>query len=106
MKFKVNLYIVINIILLLPSHPIFSQTSQQLVKTADSLYKAGNKTGAKEMYIKATSMGNADAHYDLAYYYVVTAAESLYHNTEAAKQGQEKALAEVLDEFGVRACNF
>ncbi len=84
----------------------FSQSGKELVKVADSLYNAGNESKAKEIYLKAASMGNPDAHYDLAYYYVVTQEESLYHNTEAAKMGHEKALEEVLNELFFRAGNF
>ncbi len=88
------------------SNSVFSQSSKDLVRDADSLFKIGDKSKAKEIYLKAASMGNAEAHYDLAYHYIVTQDESLYHNTEAAKMGHEKALEEVLDELFFRAGNF
>jgi uncharacterized protein YecT (DUF1311 family) len=91
------------ILLSLLSQSIFSQKSQGYLRIADSLYKAGDKTKAKDFYQKAASLGNADAHYALGYYYALPEDVHRYHFMEAAKMGHEEALDYVLEDLFYRA---
>ncbi len=73
------------------------------VADADKLFKAGNESGAKALYLKAAELGNADAHFALAYKYVVPEQEGVYHFSEAAKRGHSEALGYALDGLLFRA---
>ena len=58
---------------------------------------------AKKYYQEAAKTGNADAHFALAYQFVLSDEESVYHLTEAAKKGHEKALDYALEKLLFRA---
>lgn len=75
----------------------------QELESAEKLYQAGNKEAAKLHYIQAAKLGSAEAHFAIAYYYVVSKDESIYHFAEAAKLGHEKALEYTLDNLFFRA---
>ena len=91
------------ILLAFLSQSIFSQKSQEYLRIADSLRLAGKESKAKNFYQKAASLGNADAHYALGYYYALPEDEHRYHFMEAAKKGHEEALNFVLEDLFYRA---
>lgn len=64
---------------------------------ADKAFDTGEKDKAKELYLKAAAMNNADAYFAIAYKFVVSKEESIFHFSEAAKMGHAKALEEVFD---------
>jgi uncharacterized protein YecT (DUF1311 family) len=70
---------------------------------ADKAFNQGDKEKARQLYLKAAEMNNADAHYSIAYKFVVSKEESLFHYSEAAKAGHAKALNFALDELFFRA---
>jgi len=53
--------------------------------------------------LKAAENGSAEAHFAIAYRYVVTHEESIYHFSEAAKKGHEEALGYALEKLLFRA---
>jgi len=71
---------------------------------ANLLYN-NNREEAKEYYIKAANNGSADAHFYLAYRYVVTQEDAIYHFSEAARKGHERALGYALDYLFFRGNN-
>jgi len=85
------------------STSVFCQTSQEYMKMADKAFDTGEKDKAKELYLKAATMNNADAHFAIAYKFVVSKEESIFHFSEAAKMGHVNALAEVFDVLFFRA---
>jgi len=82
---------------------VFCQTSEQLVKSADKAYDLGEKEKSKELYLKAAAMNNAEAHFNIAYKFIVTHEESVFHYSEAAKLGHKDALEHALDVLFFRA---
>ncbi|MCW2118637.1 lysozyme inhibitor LprI family protein [Flavobacterium sp. 7A] len=70
---------------------------------ADSAYTAGNKDKAKELYTTAASMNNPDAHYALAYKYVLTDEERIFHYSEAAKMGHQESVGAMFEALLFRA---
>ncbi len=66
---------------------------------ADRVYETGNKEAAKKLYLKAAQKGSPEAHFAIAYKYVLTPEERIYHYSEAAKKGHGEALDYVLDEL-------
>jgi uncharacterized protein YecT (DUF1311 family) len=82
---------------------IFCQSSQDYVAMADKAFKAGKKEDAKNLYLKAAAMNNGDAHFAIAYKFIVTDDESVYHFSVAAKLGNAEALGYALDELFFRA---
>jgi len=75
----------------------------QYLEQANQAYESGDKESAKDFYLKAANKGSAEAHFALAYKYHVTPEESVYHYSEAAKKGHEKALDYALDALLFRA---
>lgn len=82
---------------------VFCQTSQEYIEIADKAFDTGEEDKAKELYLKAAAMNNADAHFAIAYKFVVSKEESIFHFSEAAKMGHAKAVAEVFDALFFRA---
>ncbi len=80
-------------------------TGKQALKKAENLYKEGKREEAKEYFQLAAKQGFAEAHYQLAYGYVLTKDEKIDHLVEAAKQGHEQALNLALDCLFFRANN-
>ncbi|WP_375723285.1 lysozyme inhibitor LprI family protein [Arcobacter sp. KX21116] len=81
----------------------FAKDEIALVSKADKLYEIGKTTQAKKLYEQAAKQGDAQAHFALAYKYVLTKEQSIYHYTQAAIRGHEKALAYALDDLLFRA---
>lgn len=73
----------------------------KMVSDADQLYEAGQKDEAKTGYLLASYMGSPEAHYNLAYRYIVDNRE--YHLEQAAIHGHEEALRLYLDHTFYRA---
>ena len=82
---------------------VFCQPGQDLVYMADKAFDSGDKAKAKSLYLQAAGMNNADAHYNLAYKYILTKKESIFHFSEAAKQGHADALKYLFDDLVFRA---
>ena len=80
-----------------------SENSQELYAKAEALYEEGRKEDAKELYEKAADLGDANAHFALAYKFVQPNDEQMNHYISAAVQGHEKALYYALDELFFRA---
>jgi hypothetical protein len=76
---------------------------KELAQKAESLYDAGDKAAAKIIYQKAADIGDANAHFALAYRYVVPHEVGTEHYVAAAVQGHEKALSYALDSLLFRA---
>ncbi|AWG21256.1 hypothetical protein FFWV33_06770 [Flavobacterium faecale] len=85
------------------SNAVLSQTSESYVKMANTAYATGNKDKAKELYATAADMNNPDAHYALAYKYVVTDEERIFHYSEAAKMGHQEAVGAMFEALLFRA---
>lgn len=81
----------------------FAENETDLLSKADNLYKSGKTLQAKKLYEEAAKKGDAKAHFALAYKYVLTKEQSIYHFTQAAIKGHEKALAYALDDLLFRA---
>ncbi|RXJ80542.1 lysozyme inhibitor LprI family protein [Arcobacter sp. F2176] len=77
----------------------FAENETDLLSKADNLYKSGKTLQAKKLYEEAAKKGDAKAHFALAYKYVLTKEQSIYHFTQAAIKGHEKALAYALDDL-------
>jgi hypothetical protein len=75
------------------------------LKLADKLYQENKKEEAHQYYLKAAKKGSAEAHYNLAYRYVVDKEDAIYHYTEAAKLGHSDALHKVLELLFFRGNN-
>ncbi|MDO8845589.1 lysozyme inhibitor LprI family protein [Methylicorpusculum sp.] len=82
---------------------VFCQTSQKYMEMADKAFDTGEKDKAKELYLKAAEMNNADAHFSIAYKFVVSKEERISHFSAAAKMGHAKALEQVFDALFFRA---
>lgn len=91
------------IVFFIISNSVLCQISQDYLSMANKAYDSGNIDKAKELYTKAAAMNNPDAHYALAYKYVVTPEESIFHFSEAAKMGHSEAVAEMFDALLFRA---
>ena len=95
-------YVLIFITLLMPNI-IFCQEYKASLSKADKYFKKGKKKEAKKLYLKAAKLGSADAHFALAYTYIVTKKEAIYHYSEAAKLGHSEALDNALEHLLFRA---
>lgn len=84
--------------------PCLGEYGEYLLE-ANKKYESGDKETAKELYLKAAEKGSAEAHFKLAYQFIVTPEESIYHYTEAASKGHEEALGYALDNLLFRANN-
>lgn len=82
---------------------IFGQEYKDYLLKADKYFEAGEKDKAKKMYLKAANLGSAEAHYAIAYKFIVTTKESIFHYSEAAKLGHGEALDDALDTLLFRA---
>jgi uncharacterized protein YecT (DUF1311 family) len=82
--------------------PGITSYSKELKKAA-VLYKKGDKEEARKLYQIAADKGSAEAHFQLAYSYVISEKDAIYHYSEAAKQGLKKALDRALDRLFFRA---
>jgi uncharacterized protein YecT (DUF1311 family) len=82
---------------------VFCQTSQKYMEMADKAFDTGEEDKAKELYLKAAEMNNADAHFSIAYKFVVSKEERISHFSAAAKMGHAKALEQVFDALFFRA---
>ena len=89
--------------LALASATAIGQDLKNWLSRADKYYEAGDKEKAKECYLKAAELGSAEAHFAIAYKFVVTKAESILHFSEAAKLGHAEALQYALDALLFRA---
>jgi TPR repeat protein len=74
-----------------------------LLKQAEETLSADKKELAKELYLKASERGSVKAHFNLAYRFVLTPTESVYHFSEAAKGGHRDALGYALNGLLFRA---
>jgi uncharacterized protein YecT (DUF1311 family)/tetratricopeptide (TPR) repeat protein len=81
----------------------FAQVDKDWLSRADKYFEAGEKEKAKECYLKAAELGSAEAHFAVAYRFVVTKEESIFHYSEAAKRGHAEALRYALDGLLFRA---
>ena len=81
----------------------FAQVDKDWRSRADKYFEAGEKEKAKECYLKAAELGSAEAHFAIAYRFVVTKEESIFHYSEAAKRGHAEALKYALDGLLFRA---
>ncbi|WP_237767881.1 lysozyme inhibitor LprI family protein [Vibrio bivalvicida] len=83
----------------------FSAASTELdfVTKAQQLYEAGDKKQAQTLFTQAAEHGNAEAHFRLAYQYILPDEESVYHLQQAAEQGHQQALEYYLDKVFFRA---
>ena len=75
------------------------------LKYANQIYKNDSEK-AKKYYLKAAKLGSSEAHFYLAYRYSVSQEDGIYHFSEAAKKGHEKALAYALDYLFFRGNSF
>ncbi|MBP6911766.1 MAG: sel1 repeat family protein [Candidatus Pacebacteria bacterium] len=80
------------------------QTTSYLLQ-ANTAYENGDSELARQLYLKAAQNGNADAHFALAYKYVLPDDENTFHYIEAAKKGHEEALGYALDDLFFRAAS-
>jgi hypothetical protein len=69
----------------------------------EELNELGETEAAKNIYLEAAKLGSAEAHFSLAYKFVVSRPKAIYHFSEAAKKGHPKALAGALDALLFRA---
>jgi tetratricopeptide (TPR) repeat protein len=81
----------------------FGQEDKDWLLKADKYFQAGEKEKAKEYYLKAAELGSAEAHFAIAYKFIVTKEESIFHYSEAAKRGHAEALQYALDALLFRA---
>lgn len=81
----------------------FAQSSDEYVQMANKAFDAGEKQKARNLYNKAADLNNPDAHFAIAYKFIVTKEESIYHFSEAAKRGHAAALERALEELFFRA---
>lgn len=91
------------ILILFLSVHTYAQTDSYYLKMANTAYDAGNNDIAKIWYQKAAEMGNADAHYALAYKYVLTDEQRIAHYSAAARKGHAKATSEIMEALLFRA---
>lgn len=91
---------------------IMAEKSNKYFKQAEIYYNEYKKSyeknkeleiKAKEYYLQAAKLGNADAHFALAYKFILPKKESIYHYAEAAKKGNADALDYALEELLFRA---
>jgi hypothetical protein len=90
-------YILLSVILI-----SCGQDFKQDLEKANSLFKENKTEEAKVYYEKAAAKGSADAHFALAYSYVVTKDVAIYHYSEAAKKGHQEALQYALESLFYR----
>lgn len=76
---------------------VAAQTATELVQKANALYNQNKKQEAKALYEKAALENNADAHFYLAYRYVLPEEPSFSHYEKAAIQGHGEAMKNFLE---------
>ena len=74
------------------------QNAAQYLDMADKAYAAQKPDEAKALYEKAALRNSAEAHYQLAYKYILSDDERLYHLLEATKGGLEQATFDLFQE--------
>lgn len=82
---------------------ISAEQATSYLLQANTAYENGDKEVAMELYLKAAQGGNADAHFALAYEYVLPDDENTFHYIEAAKKGHGEALEYALNDLFFRA---
>jgi uncharacterized protein YecT (DUF1311 family) len=75
----------------------------QLLEEAEFAYSSGEKEWSKALFQQAADLGSRDAHFALAYKFVLPDELSVFHYAAAAKQGHRKALEFALDALFFRA---
>ena len=80
-------------------------SGEEYFEKAKSLYEAKKYDSAKVFYQKAANKDHAESHFTLAYNYPVTQEENLYHYSQAAMLGHEKALGNLIDNHFYRTNN-
>ncbi|KEI71450.1 hypothetical protein GV64_12485 [Endozoicomonas elysicola] len=73
------------------------------VTRANELYEAGNRDQAKSLYTLAAEQGKAEAHFRLAYQYILPDEQRAFHYQQAALQGHQEALEYYLEAVFFRA---
>ena len=91
------------IAIMLCMHCASGQSDSAYMTLANKTFHAGDPDKAKALYLKAAAMHNADAHYALAYQYILSPDERIYHLSEAAKAGHGEALSYLMDDLLFRA---
>ncbi len=86
-------------------HLSIAQTGDEYLSMANKVYDAGDKEHAKLLYEKAAALNNPEAHYQLTYRYIVTHAERICHNSQAAKMGHSKATSDLLEGLFFRSAS-
>ncbi|NOI74274.1 DUF1311 domain-containing protein [Vibrio coralliilyticus] len=74
-----------------------------VLERANTLYEQGEKEQAKSLYMVAAEQGSAEAHFRLAYQYILSDQQSVYHYQQAALQGHQEALDNYLEKVFFRA---
>ena len=80
-------------------------SANEYFEKATILYEAKAYDSAKVYYQKAARKDHAEAHFILAYNYIVNAEESMFHYSQAAMLGNYKALDRLIDNHFYRANN-
>ena len=78
---------------------------EEYFEKANALYEAKKYDSAKVFYQKAANKNHAESHFKLAYSYPVTYEENIYHYSQAAILGHEKALENLIDDHFFRTNN-
>ena len=81
------------------------EQAESYLLQGNTSYENGDHEAAKQLYLKATQGGNADAHFALGYKYILPDEENTFHYIEAAKKGHEEALYYALDKLFFRAAS-
>jgi len=77
--------------------------AQEYLLMADKAFNSGQEEKAKKLYMEAAAMNNAEAHFAIAYKFIVSEEERIFHFSEAAKMGHAEALEYVLDALFFRS---
>ncbi|KJY86838.1 hypothetical protein TW84_18640 [Vibrio neptunius] len=73
------------------------------LERANILFEQGDEEQAKSLYMAAAEQGSAEAHFRLAYQYILSDQQSVYHYQQAALQGHQEALDNYLEKVFFRA---
>lgn len=82
-----------------------SLSPAEYLQKAQKIRESGDYESAKPYYESAAEKGVAQAHYALAYYYSSPTENQIYHLSEAAVTGHEKALSSLVDYYFYRGNN-
>jgi len=75
----------------------------QLLEEASAAFSRGEKESSKALFQQAAELGSRDAHFALAYKFVLPRKLRISHYAAAAKQGHSEALQFALDELFFQA---